>query len=141
MKKLYRSRRDKKLFGICGGLADLLNTDSTLIRVLFIVTTFFTGGALIPIYIFAALVIPNEPAFDSPLMSSWNPYGVGPQPYSAPHGGYGYHSASNTAASGPSAPKSDAGIDHMMQDIESKALRNEIEQLKAKLAKYEKGDV
>lgn len=144
MRKLYRSQRDKKLFGICGGLAELLNVDATLLRLIIVVTTFFSGGILIPIYILAALVIPKEPLAASPLMSTgWNPYGpAGHQTYSAPQGGYGYQQAPNgygpTARPG-AAPE--ANIDHMMKDIESKAMWNEIQELKAKLSKYEKGDV
>ena len=46
MKKLYRSRRDKKLFGLCGGLAEMLNVDATLLRILLIVITVFSSGAI-----------------------------------------------------------------------------------------------
>ncbi len=42
MSKLYRSRRDKMVTGLCGGLSDLIGMDSTLLRILFIVTVFFT---------------------------------------------------------------------------------------------------
>ena len=144
MKKLYRSQRDKKLFGICGGLAELLNVDATLLRLVVVVTTFFTGGVLIPIYILAALVIPKEPGLDSPLMSSaWNQYGAGHQAYTTPQGGYGFQQAPNPYGSSvkPSTAAPEAHIDHMMKDIESKAMWNEIQELKAKLSKYEKGDV
>lgn len=143
MKKLYRSQRDKKLFGICGGMAEMMNVDATLLRLVIVVTTFFTGGVLIPIYIIAALVIPKEPTFETPLMSSWNQYGAGHQAYSAPQGGYGFQQApAYTAAPKPNTtPESNPNLDHMMKDIESKAMWNEIQELKAKLSKYEKGDV
>ncbi|PYI50885.1 PspC domain-containing protein [Paenibacillus flagellatus] len=149
MKKLYRSQRDKKLFGICGGLAELLNVDSTLLRLVIVVTTFFTGGALIPIYLIAALVIPKEPTFDNPLMSGagWTHYGhgAGHTGYTATPGGYGFNGAAGYAAAPKAAPaavpQTESNIDHMMKDIESKAMWNEIQDLKAKLAKYEKGDV
>lgn len=142
MKKLYRSQRDKKLFGICGGLAELLNVDATLLRLVIVVTTFFTGGILIPIYILAALVIPKEPTFEQPMMSSWNQYGPGHhQAYTAPQCGYGFQQAPNYAPKASAAPQDSANLDHMMKDIESKAMWNEIQELKAKLSKYEKGDV
>lgn len=143
MKKLYRSQRDKKLFGICGGLAELLNVDATLLRLVIVVTTFFTGGILIPIYILAALVIPKEPTFEQPLMSSWNQYGAGQQAYTAPQGGYGYQQAPNygMAPKANAIPQPNENLDHMMKDIETKAMWNEIQELKAKLSKYEKGDV
>lgn len=141
MKKLYRSQRDKKLFGICGGLAELLQVDSTLLRVVIVVTTFFTGGALIPIYILAALVIPKEPGLDSPMMSSWNQYGAGYHTYSAPQGGYGFQQSPNYNPAPKASPEPQENLDHMMKDIESKAMWNEIQELKAKLSKYEKGEV
>ncbi|GAA3409529.1 hypothetical protein GCM10020370_50050 [Paenibacillus hodogayensis] len=141
MKKLYRSQRDKKLFGICGGLAELVNVDATLLRLVIVVTTFFTGGVLIPIYILAALVIPKEP-LESPLTNSWNPYAANSNSYSATPGSYGFQQASQPygAAARPN-PAPEPNIDNMMKDIESKAMWNEIQELKAKLSKYEKGDV
>lgn len=145
MKKLYRSQRDKKLFGICGGMAELMNVDATLLRLVIVVTTFFTGGILIPIYILAALVIPKEPGFEQPAMSSWNQYGAGHHTYSAPHGGYGAQAQQATGFAMPpkpnATPDQSSNLDHMMKDIESKAMWNEIQELKAKLSKYEKGDV
>jgi phage shock protein C len=44
-RKLYRSRADRKLAGVCGGLAQYLNTDLTLIRVLFVVLALLGGPA------------------------------------------------------------------------------------------------
>lgn len=60
MKKLYKSRTDKKLCGVCGGLADYFEIDSTVVRLLWVLFTIF-GGAGILAYIIAALVMPNEP--------------------------------------------------------------------------------
>ena len=39
-RKLYRSRTNRKLAGVCGGLAQYLSTDATLIRVLFVVLAY-----------------------------------------------------------------------------------------------------
>jgi phage shock protein C len=44
-RKLYRSRADRKLASVCGGLAQYLNTDLTLIRVLFVVLALLGGPA------------------------------------------------------------------------------------------------
>lgn len=52
---LYRSRNDRMLLGVCGGLAEYLNMDSTLIRVLWVL--FIPNLAL---YFIAALFIPNQ---------------------------------------------------------------------------------
>lgn len=60
-KKLYRSRADKKICGVCGGLAHYLNVDVTIIRLIWVLALFFAGGGLLA-YIIAALVIPEEPS-------------------------------------------------------------------------------
>ena len=59
-KKLYRSRTDKKLCGVCGGIAEYFNVDSTIVRLIWIFAVFFAGCGLLA-YIIAALIIPNQP--------------------------------------------------------------------------------
>jgi phage shock protein C len=59
-RKLYRSRTDRKLAGVCGGLAQYLNADATLIRVLFVVLTVL-GGAGPLIYLAMWIIVPSEP--------------------------------------------------------------------------------
>jgi phage shock protein PspC (stress-responsive transcriptional regulator) len=59
-KKLYRSRRDRKLAGICGGLGDYLHCDPTLVRVAWVVAVFLSAGIAILFYIALIFVIPNE---------------------------------------------------------------------------------
>ena len=54
MKKLYRSRRDKKLFGLCGGLAEMLNVDATLLRILLTSSPSFPAVIRILVYIWQA---------------------------------------------------------------------------------------
>ena len=46
-KKLYRSLTDKKLFGVCGGLAEYFDMDATVMRILFLVAAFVFGGGLL----------------------------------------------------------------------------------------------
>lgn len=58
-KKLYKSERDKKVAGVCGGIAEYLNIDSTLIRLAWVLFC-LAGGSGIVIYIVAALIMPNE---------------------------------------------------------------------------------
>ncbi|WP_040681832.1 PspC domain-containing protein [Methanobrevibacter boviskoreani] len=58
-KKLYRSRDDKFLAGVCGGLADYFNIDSNLIRILWIILILFKGAGLF-VYLIAWLIIPEE---------------------------------------------------------------------------------
>ena len=59
-KKLYRSRTDKKVCGVCGGLAKYLNMDVSIMRILALTLVLFAGGGLLA-YIICALVIPEEP--------------------------------------------------------------------------------
>lgn len=59
-KRLYKSRTDRSVSGVCGGLADYFNVDSTLVRVLFVLFTLMGGPGLI-VYIVLALVMPEEP--------------------------------------------------------------------------------
>ncbi|MGN0093006.1 MAG: PspC domain-containing protein [Methanobrevibacter sp.] len=58
-KKLYRSRDDKFLAGVCGGLADYFNMDSNLIRILWIILILFKGAGIL-VYLIAWLIIPEE---------------------------------------------------------------------------------
>ncbi|MGH8976078.1 MAG: PspC domain-containing protein [Acidimicrobiia bacterium] len=59
-RKLYRSRTDRKLAGVCGGLAQYLNADATLIRVLFVVLALLGGPGLV-IYLVLWIFVPEEP--------------------------------------------------------------------------------
>ena len=59
-KKLYRSSTDKKLAGVCAGVAKYLNMDPTVIRVIWALLALSSVGILA--YIICALIIPEEPA-------------------------------------------------------------------------------
>ncbi|CAN7192234.1 PspC domain-containing protein [Paenibacillus sp. LjRoot153] len=143
MNKLYRSRRDKKLTGLCGGLAEAMNVDVTLLRLLVVITTFFTGGTVIFVYFVAAIVIPKEPGFDQP---PFDPYAssYGHQNYSG--GAWNHHKSHNhRQAPQPTskyasyeASQPTNNIDEMMKDIEKKALQREVDELRAKVARFEK---
>lgn len=56
-KKLYRSMNDKKITGVCGGIAEYMNIDSTIVRLVAIILVFGWGSGLLA-YIVAALVMP-----------------------------------------------------------------------------------
>lgn len=58
MKKLYRSRDNQVLCGVCGGIGDYLDVDPTIIRLLCLLLG-FTGTGLF-VYIVAAIIIPEE---------------------------------------------------------------------------------
>lgn len=58
-KKLTRSKSDKKLFGVCGGLAKYLDVDPTILRVIWILLFFCAGTGLLA-YLILALLMPEE---------------------------------------------------------------------------------
>jgi phage shock protein C len=57
-RKLYRSREQRMLAGVCGGLAEYFNVDATVIRVLFLVLAVFGGTGLV-IYVVMWLIVPD----------------------------------------------------------------------------------
>ena len=59
MKKLYRSRRDRILLGVCGGIARYFGIDPVIVRVLFIILLVFEPRFIVSYFIFA-LIIPGE---------------------------------------------------------------------------------
>jgi phage shock protein PspC (stress-responsive transcriptional regulator) len=59
-KKFYRSRTDRKIWGVCGGLAKYFNIDPTIVRIV-AVASLLCGTLGFWIYIIMALVVPVEP--------------------------------------------------------------------------------
>ncbi|RPK23192.1 PspC domain-containing protein [Paenibacillus xylanexedens] len=165
MSKLYRSTRDRMLTGLCGGISETIGMDSTLLRIIFVISIFVTGGTSLLIYFIAALVVPKEP------YPPYDPYGYGPGPGPGPGPGRGYNNYDHQSPRGPfqnnhnqqgpgpgfngrpqSGPRSydnnaygagapqESELDSMMKDIEKKALKKEVEELRQKLSRYEKGE-
>lgn len=60
MKRLYRSRKNRMLGGVCGGIAEYFSIDPVIVR-LIVVALFFAGGSALLAYIIALIVIPYEP--------------------------------------------------------------------------------
>ena len=58
MKKLCKSNTNKKICGVCGGIAEYLNADPTLIRLAFAVIAAIAGSGVLA-YILAALIMPE----------------------------------------------------------------------------------
>lgn len=59
-KKLYRSRTDKKISGVCSGVAKYFGIDATLVRLIWALIAVCAGTGIL-VYIVCALVIPEEP--------------------------------------------------------------------------------
>jgi phage shock protein C len=60
-KKMFKSRYDKKIAGVCGGLARYLGVNSTVVRLVFALGAIFGYGSLVLVYFVLALVLDKEP--------------------------------------------------------------------------------
>lgn len=58
MEKLYRSKTDRKIAGVCGGIGEYFNIDPVIIRLIFVAVC-LAGGSGILAYIICAIVIPE----------------------------------------------------------------------------------
>jgi phage shock protein PspC (stress-responsive transcriptional regulator) len=148
------------LTGVCGGLSEATGMDSTWIRILVVISFFITAGTTFMIYVIAALVISKEPR--SPYDRGFGP-GSGPFNQQDPrdYGGnstgsqYGqgsgysqggaYGNPSQSFGQDPRhSSKFDTGhnsdLDSMMEDIEKKAMKKELAELRKKVEQFEKGD-
>ena len=65
-RKLTRSRDDKWIAGICGGIAEHTGIDATLIRVLLVIGTILGAGSLVVVYLIFWVIIPKTPELQMP---------------------------------------------------------------------------
>jgi phage shock protein C len=59
-RKLYRSKTNRQVAGVCGGLAEYFNLDATLIRILFVVLAVLGGSGLV-LYVAMWIIVPKQP--------------------------------------------------------------------------------
>lgn len=67
-KRLYRSVKNKKISGLCGGMAEYFKIDATLVRVVYVILLFFT--LFLPLflaYIIGSIIVPLTPSKDTPI--------------------------------------------------------------------------
>jgi phage shock protein PspC (stress-responsive transcriptional regulator) len=69
--RLHRSRDERILVGVAGGVAEALNVDPSLVRVLWVILTPLTGGLALLVYVVMAFIVPDEPA-DSDRRAGWS---------------------------------------------------------------------
>lgn len=60
-KKLFRSRTDKKILGVCGGLAKYFGVSSTMVRIIFVLAFLLGYGSFLIVYIVLGIIMPKEP--------------------------------------------------------------------------------
>lgn len=65
-KRLYKSSKEKKICGVCGGIAEYFDIDPTIVRLIWILLIFGWGSGLLA-YIIAALIMPDEPFYEDKL--------------------------------------------------------------------------
>lgn len=58
-KRLYKSSKDKKICGVCAGLADYFELDSTVVRILWLIMLFVFGTGVL-VYIICAIIMPYD---------------------------------------------------------------------------------
>ena len=64
--RLYRSETDKKIAGVCGGIAEYFEIDSTIIRLIWVISIAVYGTGLL-VYIIAAIIMPTKGEIDTKL--------------------------------------------------------------------------
>lgn len=86
-RRLTRSRSDRMLAGVCGGIAEYLNMDPTLVRVLVVVIALITAAFPVAIiYLILMMVIPEAQPVPPPSVGPAQPQGYQPsQPYQTQH--------------------------------------------------------
>lgn len=97
--RLYRSRDDRMLFGVAGGMADWLDIDPAIVRIVWALLIFAAGTGIL-LYIVAAIVIPEEP-----LERADYPVAMGGMPAA---GGAAVADAGRASSEGPATAASDA---------------------------------
>ena len=60
-KKLYRSRNSRMISGVCGGLAEYLNIDPVVVRLIFVITAIFGASIGFWVYIIMWIAVPEQP--------------------------------------------------------------------------------
>lgn len=59
-KKLLRSKKERMIGGVCGGLGNYLNLDPTIVRLIFVLSFFFLFQSSLLIYLLLLIIIPEE---------------------------------------------------------------------------------
>ena len=78
MRKLYRSRKDVMVFGVCGGLGQYLGIDSTWVRLFFFLMMFFHGVGFW-VYVVLAIVVPRIPEGEEENIEAAQPRSDNPE--------------------------------------------------------------
>ena len=118
--RLYRSRDDRMLAGVAAGVADYLDIDPSLIRIIWALLAILTGGIALVVYIVMAIVVPEAPG--GPI--AWSPSALGAAPTGvAPDGTAAAPDASAAAPDGSTVPPAPAATARRHRDPADRARR------------------
>ncbi len=109
--RLYRSRDDRMLAGVCGGVADWMDIDSSLVRIAFALLG-ITGGIGLVLYIVMAIVVPEEPSDQAMPAGPGDAGATPPAAEASQPGGAGPASAGFAAAPAVATQPSSSGREH-----------------------------
>jgi phage shock protein C len=90
--RLYRSRHERVVAGVAGGLAEIWNLDPSIVRIVWVVLVPLTGGIALLVYVVMAIIVPEEDAV------GWVPSAAPPDP-----------SPAVPSAGAPASPPPDSG--------------------------------
>lgn len=113
-KRLTRSRHDKVVSGVCGGVARYFNVDPSLVRILTVVAALLTSGAALLVYLVAVMVMPEDepsgpPAGPAPV---WPPQPPTAAPGPAPQDPVWGREGAPWEQSQPGSPVTGEGSTH-----------------------------
>lgn len=117
--RLYRSRDDRMLAGVAGGLAHLMDADPSIVRIVWVLVTILSGGIALLVYIVMAVVVPEAPdgwdAAQTGRAATTAPSGpvpaggwVGPDGAIVPYAGAVPPSGGTAAAAGSTGPAAES---------------------------------
>ena len=106
--RLYRSRTDRIISGVCGGISESLNVDPSIVRILFAILVPLTGGLIILLYLVMSYVVPEQPASDE-RWAIWERQAAGPISMDQPGAPLGPDAPTAGFAPPPAPPASHAG--------------------------------
>ncbi len=112
--RLYRSRDDRMLAGVAGGLAHVMDADPSLIRIVWVVVTLLSGGLALIVYIIMAIVVPEAPVgweaqHGGPVAPTAPPQPVPPGGWVGPDGSVVPFAGGPAEAGGATSPPGAAG--------------------------------
>ena len=81
--RLYRSRDDRVLAGVAGGLAERLDLDPSLVRIIWAILIVLSGGLFLLLYVIMAIVVPEAPP-GADRWAGWSPASASPGPGAVP---------------------------------------------------------